>query len=117
MGLFQGCSDGFWKNHEDLWVGYSPDDIYDEVFGVDFFGVLTLAEVLNTGGGGIVALGRQSVGALLNASSPDVNYPFTEDEVIALIQGVDPMDAMAVEELKDLFERFNTLGSPLCEED
>lgn len=28
----EGCSLGFWKNHTEHWVGYSPDEIFDEVF-------------------------------------------------------------------------------------
>jgi hypothetical protein len=120
MGLFQGCSPGFWGNEDnvDLWVGFTPDQDYDTVFGVDFF-VLnrTLFEALNEGGGGLDALGRQSVAALLNAANPNINYPYTVDEVIALVQGIDPTDPEEVEELKDLFEGFNELGSPICEED
>ena len=46
----------------------------------------TLLEALKAGGGGQNALARHAVAALLNASSPDVDFDFTTAEVIAMVQ-------------------------------
>ena len=47
------------------------------MFGVDVPGDPTLLDALNSGGGGINALMRHAVAALLNASNPDVDSDFT----------------------------------------
>lgn len=119
MGLigFEGCTPGFWRQpqHFDSWTDpFDPTDDFDATFGVDFFDPdRTLLEALTTGGGGLNALGRHAVAALLNAASPDVDYPLTVQEVIDMVQAVDPTDDDAVEALKDQFEEFNELGCPL----
>jgi hypothetical protein len=109
----EGCTPGFWKQsqHLDSWVGYEPTDVYDDVFGVAHFGDLTLLEALNLSGGGANALGRHSVAALLNASSPDVDYDYSVSMVIAAVQ-----EAFATgqyEATKDVFEFYNEQGCPL----
>lgn len=83
-----GCTPGFWKqpHHLRYWAIYEPSDIYDDVFGVDAFGDLTLLGALQQGGGGKIALGRHSVAALLNATSRDVDYAFTVEAIIAMVQ-------------------------------
>lgn len=106
----EGCTPGYWKQdqHFDSWVGYSPDDLFADVFGVAYPG--TLAEAADANGGDENALARHAVAALLNASS-SVDYYYTEAEVIAIVQ-----DAFATgdyEGAKDLFEYQNELGCPL----
>jgi plastocyanin len=81
----QGCSLGYWKQsqHFHSWTGVSPTDSFETVFGVDAFpGNPTLLDVLWMGGGGVNALGRQAVAALLNALSPQVAFPITSGQVI-----------------------------------
>ncbi len=107
----QGCTPGYWKqaHHFDSWVGYAPGDEFDVVFGVPYD--VTLLEALKAGGGDEMALGRHAVAALLNASSGDVSYGFTEADVIALVQ-----NAWATgdfETAKDLLADENELGCPL----
>ena len=68
------------------WIGYTPTDVYDKVFGVSSFGNMTLLQVLGQGGGGKIALGRHSVAALLNATSGEVDYAYTVDQIIAMVQ-------------------------------
>jgi len=79
----EGCTPGFWKNHLTHWVptGYSPDDIFDEVFGCEIFGDdTTLFEAAspeithNT-------LAAHGVAALLNASHPGVDFGLTVGDV------------------------------------
>ena len=107
----EGCTPGFWKQsqHFDSWVGYAPGDEFDVVFGVPYD--VTLLTALSTGGGDEKALGRHATAALLNAASPDVDYAFTEAEIIALVQ-----DAWATgdfETAKDILEDENETACPL----
>jgi hypothetical protein len=110
----EGCTPGYWKNHLSAWAvtGYSPDQDFDTVFGVNAFRRdLTLEEALNQGGGGIKALGRHAVAALLNSAHPGVAYPLTSADVITLVQ-----NAVATgdyETTKDLLAGYNEAGCPL----
>lgn len=112
----EGCTPGYWKqrHHFDSWVTYEPGDVYDDVFGVDVFGDMTLLEVLKQGGGGAKALGRHSVAALLNAATGGVGYLYSESDVITLVQvafGNGTDEAISI--LKDDLEEQNELGCPL----
>jgi hypothetical protein len=94
-GGFNGCTLGYWKQdqHFDSWTGYAPGDLFDAVFGVDSnlnppgnegaYANPTLLQALEIGGGGENAMARQAVAALLNSTSPGVNYQMTTAEVIA----------------------------------
>ena len=90
--LGQGCTPGYWKqeHHWGNWDGYTPGwmgDHYIDVFGVPAsFGNITLSAALWQGGGGEKALGRHATAALLNASSSELNYPYTEAGIIAIVQ-------------------------------
>ena len=99
----EGCSQGYWKNHLNSWsqTDYDPDDEYEDVFGVDYD--KTLLEALESGGGGEKALGRQAVAALLNAAHPDIDYFYSEKEVIHIVQ--DAYKSRDFERAKDLLEK------------
>jgi hypothetical protein len=103
----QGCTPGYWKQeqHFDAWAltPYAPDDLYNVVFGVDYF--MTLLQALWTGEGGEMALGRHAVAAILNAAHPDVDYYYTAAEVIAMVQAA--YASGDYEETKDLLEAQN----------
>ena len=80
----EGCTPGFWKNHYTHWAltGYSPDLIFDEVFGCEIFGDdTTLGEAVHVEWTHNV-LAFHGVAALLNANHPDVNFGLSESEVI-----------------------------------
>ena len=79
----QYCSHGYWKQsqHFDEWKNYSPNQQFSSVFENAFPGK-TLLQVLQQGGGGLNKLGRETVGALLNAGS--VDFPHTQAEVISI---------------------------------
>ncbi|MCI0440522.1 MAG: hypothetical protein L0177_15525 [Chloroflexi bacterium] len=111
----EGCTPGYWKQkqHFDSWVGYSPTDKFDAVFGVtsSFGSNFTLLKALGQGGGGEKALGRHAVAALLNSSSSGVDFAFTTAQVIALVQ-----EAYATgdfEGAKNKLEAENEQGCPL----
>jgi uncharacterized repeat protein (TIGR01451 family) len=109
----QGCTPGYWKqgHHFDSWTSpYTPKTLFSDVF-EDAFPGKTLLEVLGQGGGHLIALGRHTVAALLNAASPDVSYDLAVQEVIDMFNAKFP--GGDYEELKDWFEDFNEQGCPL----
>jgi len=109
----EGCTPGYWKqrHHFDSWVAHSPDDLFSDIFD-DAFPGMTLLEVLKQGGGGIKALGRNAVAALLNSSSPEVSYDLSETRVIEEFNEAFG-DGEDIEEVKDIFNFFNEQGCPL----
>ena len=114
----EGCTPGYWKQqqHFDSWTDYDPGDVFDDVFGVsaEAFGDMTLLEVLKQGGGGLKALGRHAVAALLNAASGGVSYDLTTTEVIDAFNAIHPgASKQEYNALKDEFAGFNEQGCPL----
>jgi hypothetical protein len=113
----KGCTPGYWKQsqHFDSWFVYAQTDRYNTVFGVNAFSsTFTLLQALAQGGGGIKALGRHSVAALLNAVSPNVDYPITSAQVISLVQAaVASGNANLIEATKNTLEKYNELGCPI----
>jgi hypothetical protein len=101
----EGCSQGYWKNHNYSWgpTDYNTDDLYEDIFGVLYY--KTLLGALWSGGGGENALGRQAVAALLNAAHPRVDYYYTEDEVIDIVQ--DAYNRGNFENAKNRLEKHN----------
>ena len=88
----EGCTPGYWKQeqHFDSWTApYTPNTLFSAVFENAFPG-MTLLQVLEQGGGGLKALGRHTVAALLNAQSNGVAYPLTTAQVIAGFNAVFP---------------------------
>jgi hypothetical protein len=116
-GGTQGCTPGYWKqsHHFDSWQGYSPGDSFETVFGVNAFaGDPTLVQVLGTGGGGVSALGRHAVAALLNARHGGVDSAFTPQQVIdmtrnAILSG----SSTQIESTKNALAAANERRCPL----
>jgi hypothetical protein len=118
----EGCTPGYWKNHPDSWVCFSPCDSFGDVFGVvievraggkDTICNPTLMEALNANGGGVNALARHAVAALLNASHPDIDYPMSEGCVIGTVNGAIACDDKDVIEcIKNILDHWNNLGCP-----
>ena len=90
------CSPGYWKQeqHFDSWVGYTPNQLFSSVFTAPGLSILwstkgkpmplanpTLLQALEANGGGVNALVRVAVDALLNAAS--INSGYTPAQVIA----------------------------------
>src|SRR5690606_27316343 len=114
QGGTEGCTPGYWKNHASAWgvTGYSPNMDFDTVFGVDAFSPnLTLMQAVRQGGGGMKALGRHAVAALLSASHPNVAYPMSASDVILLVQQA--VSSGNVEPAHLLLASYNELGCPL----
>jgi hypothetical protein len=112
----QGCTPGYWRqsHHYDSWtLPYTPTTPFSAVFANAFPGK-TLGQVVELGGGGLNALGRHAVAALLNAASGGVSYDFTTTQVIA---GFNTAFATGnrkqMEAQKDVFDFLNNQGCPL----
>ncbi|MEQ9451815.1 MAG: hypothetical protein RJQ07_09535 [Pseudomonadales bacterium] len=111
----EGCTPGYWKqrHHFDSYPAeYQPDDLFNEVFDVAAFDSdLTLAQATRLRGGGLNALGRHAVAALLNAASDDVSYDRSVDSVIASFNAA--YATGDYEPVKNVFEGFNEQSCPL----
>lgn len=114
----QGCTPGYWKQsqHFFAWTApYAPTTPFSAVFENAFPGK-TLLDVLKLGGGGLNALGRHTVAALLNAASSDVDYDRSVAKVIAMFNEVYPSSNSEYEQVKNVFNFFNEQGCPLSGE-
>src|SRR5215217_2888062 len=121
----EGCTPGYWKQpqHFDSWVGYTPSQSFETVFNVDVtlrgegqttYATPTLLQALGANGGGVNALARHAVAALLNASNPDVEYAYTTAEVIALVHNaIASGDPAQIAEVQALLAAANEAGCPL----
>ncbi|RJQ20585.1 MAG: hypothetical protein C4560_04640 [Nitrospiraceae bacterium] len=111
----EGCTPGYWKQsqHFDSWTPpYTPDTLFSAVFENAFTG-MTLLQVLEQGGGGLNALGRHTVAALLNAASQGVDYDLSVSQVIATFNNAFPGTTTNYNSVKDWLERYNEQGCPL----
>ena len=71
---------------------------------------MTLLDALQDGGGSLDALGRHLVAALLNSTSPTVDYAYTEAEIIQMFQDVYPGTDAEYEALKGILDVENERG-------
>ena len=125
----EGCTPGYWKNNAEnwgasAWVGYAPGDYFDDIFGVDItlraggrraIDNPTLLQALGATGGGIDALARHAVAALLNIANPDIGYGVGSEAALitmvhdAIVSG----DGAEIEALHLLLAGYNEAGCPL----
>jgi cysteine-rich repeat protein len=111
----QGCTPGYWKqeHHFDSWPApYTPDMPFASVF-ENAFPNQSLRQVLQRTGGGLDALGRHAVAALLNGASSGVSYDLMAPEVIQMFDQTYPGTKDAYTTLKDNFASFNEQVCPL----
>jgi len=111
----EGCTPGYWKNHPESWpaTGFSTGQTLESVFDVpDGLGLdsKTLLAALQTGGGGVNALLRHAVAALLNSAHPSVDYDLTTAQVISMTNAA--LASGDYEPTKDIFEGFNEQSAP-----
>jgi hypothetical protein len=114
----EGCTPGYWKNHTEDWpaTGYSTVQTLEAVFDVpNALGLdnVTLLTALGTGGGGVSALLRHAVAALLNAAHPAVDYPLTIEGVISAVNAaLASGNETTIENLKNQLDTWNNLHAP-----
>jgi len=113
----QGCTPGYWKQpqHFDSWNVYTPIDTFETVFSIDAYpGDPTLLDALKFNGGGIYALGRHAVAALLDSVNPNIAYPLTSTQVIQMVHAaLATGNATTIENLKNTLDEYNNLGCPI----
>lgn len=111
----QGCSPGYWKNHN-FPAGYLKTQLFNSnIPGTDFenaFDGKTFQQVLSTGGGGLAALGRHTVSAYFNAVALGSNYELTPAEVVSMFNAVYP--GGDYNGLKATFEALQDVGGRIC---
>jgi len=121
-GEFEGLSHGFWKNHEEEWVGYVPSDMAGDIFDIpDELDSVndTLRNALRfKGGKGVEKAAKllmvQSVAALLNTAHPGINYPLSESALISSVNdALASLDRQTMLSIKDTLDEYNNLGGDL----
>jgi len=127
----EGCTPGFWKQsqHFKFWKTYKTTDKFAYTFGitgakadlkikVDNMDVMlkdaTLLQALKAQGGGLNALARHAVAALLNAAS-GANYAFTVDEVKLMVKNA--INSGSYEITKNTLAEENERGCPFGKDD
>lgn len=111
----EGCTPGYWRqeHHYDSWASpYTPATLFSDVF-EDAFPGLTLGEVVELKGGGLNALGRHTVAALLNTASDGVSYGMSTSDVINAFNDVFPSSKPEYNSLKNELDTLNNEGCPL----
>ena len=118
-----GCTPGYWKNHELAWdyTDYSPGDLVKDVWSEAeaCVGEMTLMEALQGGGGPsfcdkVQILVRAATASLLNASSTEVDFALTVQQIVdggneAIASG----DKDTVLTLASDLDYLNNSGCPL----
>ena len=117
----EGCTPGYWKqpHHLDSWQGVGPDDNFNDVFNTNAtFNAEqcestdpTLLQALKCQGGGLSALARHAVAALLNAYSGNVDYDYSVAQVLAMVKNA--IDSGNYGGAKNKLATSNELGCPL----
>ncbi len=113
----QGCPPEVWNDPEQFarWpIPIVPPNLFDDIF-EDAFPGMTLDQVLDLGDGALRELGRQTVAALLNAWSPEVNYDLTEIQVLDMFNQTFPGSDDAYQALAQFFEALNNQACPLLD--
>lgn len=112
-----GCSPGYWKNHN-FPAGYSKNQLFSATsFGgstfENAFPGKTLQQVLSQGGGGLTALGRQTVSAYFNAVVYGT-FEKTPKQVIDAFNAAAPSDKSAMTALQNQFESLTDVNGRSC---
>jgi hypothetical protein len=118
----EGCTPGYWKNHTEAWVGFTPDQTLGSVFtfpnAADPLASATLLEALSFEGGPTLEEKQalflhHAVAGLLNASA-GLDYELSVNGVIKTAnRALARHRAGKYERLKDAFDAANNLGCPL----
>ncbi|MBI1374528.1 MAG: LEPR-XLL domain-containing protein, partial [Phycisphaera sp.] len=83
---YEGVSRAYWRNHLEDWVGASPTDSFNAIFGVSATGNPTLDDAINANGGHENHLLREATAALLNALHPELFASLSFDDLKSLVQ-------------------------------
>jgi len=124
-----GCTLGFWKTHDGLGspaYAWGPSGLTPSttLLAAGFIGTgndnVTLDAALSFSGGSTLQdaknnLMKQAVAALLNASTPGMNYPLTKAQVLAQVNAaLASGNKGTILALADVLNTDNSLEGPLC---
>lgn len=106
----EGCTPGFWKNHEDLFPVPAGSD-FDTLFFGDFFNPdITMGEAVDLNGGHLNALTRHAAAGYLNSLILD-DYPLSTASVVGLFNSA--FSSGDYNSAKDLLDQYNNMYCPL----
>lgn len=125
----EGCTPGYWKNHQNNWEEYAPSTVVGNVFHfsdapapVAAYAGKTFVQALRLKGGpgldgATQTLLRAAVAATLNAAHEGLGYPLRRfvdggivDQVNAALASGDRQEML---ELAAYLDQLNNLGCPL----
>ena len=124
----EGLTPGFWKTNVDTKNAVAWPRLADGTLVLDplqpvsslfagfppVYASLTLDQGLGSGGGGIEALLRHAIAAVLNATHPWVAYPLSAGEIVALVNAaIASGNPTTIESLKNQLQGYNERGSDL----
>jgi len=121
----EGCTPGYWQSHTYTWeaLGISSESKFGEMFGLLESETITinqhpnritdptLVQAIKAQGGGLNALVRHSVAALLNSQSA-INYPLTSEQVV--LSFYEAYSSQNYDVTKDMFAELNENGCPFA---
>jgi hypothetical protein len=126
-----GCTPGYWKNHEGKWQEAQPGSLFSNKFGTDgttgYLVGLTFEEALQGGGGPGVRgaekiLARAATAAYLNAAHEGLGYPWRRNAeglggrpplVPTVRAAINSADRDTMLDLAARLDADNNLGCPL----
>lgn len=112
--VVEGCSPGYFKNHENSPSGYNRSQTLDSVLQTTVFpSTLTIDQALSIRGGGVNALARHAAAAILNAAALGNNYSYTLAQLIAIFDQVDA-GTLSIDAASNLLESKEDNGSITC---
>ncbi|MEA2564434.1 MAG: hypothetical protein QOH06_5938 [Acidobacteriota bacterium] len=121
----EGCSHGYWKNHESSWpaTGYSTGQKVSSVFSqASLYPTLatsTLMQSLSFNGGSDVTSAaanmlKQATGSLLNSAHPGVDFPWSTAQLISDVNAaLASKNSSVLLSLASDLDKANNLGCPL----
>jgi hypothetical protein len=121
----EGCSHGYWKNHESSWpaTGYSTSKKVSSVFSqaglYPTLGNATLHASLSFSGGSDTTgaagnLLKQATGSLLNSAHPGVDFPYATAQLISDVNSaLASKNSNTILALASALDKANNLGCPL----
>jgi hypothetical protein len=118
---FEGCSQGFWKNHTEYWqyTDFSPATQLTSVFNLSLYPTLsgkTFLDALNfTSSVPAELLLKQTVAATLNATyDPSMNYRDSLSQIIYKVNtALFSQNSGQILSLKDYYDYYNNQFCPL----
>jgi hypothetical protein len=120
--VFEGCTPGYWKNHTDQWVTFTPDQPVDMFEIPAWLWMLmqndTPMDLLKYRGGpgddgAARILLRHAMAAMLNSRHPDINYQVGRREIQERVRDALTGDREDMLQAKAVFEFLNERGCPL----